>query len=726
MRRPYSLSLAALGVLGLATSVRAQELTVERIFSPEFALMGVAVEWVPGGAEFLVVNRDARAGSTDIWSEGIRTGKRTRLVEGATLLVSDTARPIEIEEHQWSSDRSKVLIFANSQRVWRQNTKGTYYVYDVASRRLTPLSRASGWQMFAKFSPDGRRVGFVRDNDLFMVEVATGVETRLTHDGSETIVNGTSDWVYEEELDVRDAWRWSPDGKRIAYWRFDQSPVRTFHMIDEMERYSRPVAIRYPKAGTPNSRVRIGVLDLEDRRTTWMDLGEDAEAYLARMDFADTPGEIAIQRLNRHQNRLDLLIGDVTTGRTRTVLTERDSAWVDVDDDLTWLEGGREFLWTGESSGFNHIYLYERSGRLVRQVTTGAFDVASIAAVDERNGWVYFTAANPSPMERQLFRVGLDGRGMRRISSEPGTHGVRFSPDRSVYLDVYSRHGVPPVYRLHSADGRPIRVLEGNEAVAGRLRALPQPEFFSFTTSDGVRLNAWMLKPKGFDPAKRYPVMMYAYGGPGSQAVLDVWQGSRYLWHQLLADRGYLVVSVDNRGTGGRGRDFERQVYLRLGTLEPRDQVETARHLAALPYVDGRRIGLWGWSYGGYLTALSLMQGGDVFRAGISVAPVTDWSLYDTIYTERFMRTPQENPRGYELSAPSRLAARLESEFLLVHGTGDDNVHFQNTTQLAERLQAAGKQFQMMIYPNRTHSISGRDTQVHLYNLMTDWVLERL
>lgn len=730
-------SFRGMAVAGLVTAatfvagnVSAQApVTVERIFASEdFRTEAVSIEWMPDGDEFLTIETAETERGSDIWLEGIRTGTRTRLLEGHALTGNDTTAAPTISGISWSPDGARMLLFTDAQRVWRQATRGTYLVYEPESGRVIPVSDARGRQMFAKFSPDGTRVGFVRDNDLYITDLATGEERRLTTDGSEVIINGTTDWVYEEELDLRDAWRWSPDGSRIAFWRFDQSPVETFYMIDQTSLYSQPIPLRYPKAGTDNSRVRIGVIDLTTGETTWTDTGDDPDVLLARMDFAFSPTEITIQRLNRIQNRVDVLLADVTTGESRVLLTETAPSWLDVNDEIRWIRDGQQFLWTSERDGFRHIYLYDRTGSLVRQVTSGNWEVVSIEGLDEDEEWVYFTAINPTPAERQLFRARLANGRIQRVSTEPGTHEIEMSPDASVYLDVYSRNGLPPVYRLHDGGGELIRVLEDNAEVADNLaasRAVP-PSFFSFITSDGVRLNGWMIRPPDFDPTEEYPVLLYVYGGPGSQTVTDAWQGTRYLWHQALAAQGYIVASVDNRGTGGRGRDFKNLVYMDLGRWEAKDQIEAARYLAGLPYVDSSRIGIWGWSYGGYLTALTLMKGGDLFRAGISVAPVTDWHLYDTIYTERFMRTPQENPEGYRESAPLTHAGSLGSDFLLAHGTGDDNVHFQNSMLLAERLQAERKQFDFMLYPNETHSISGGNSPIHLFTLMTDWLRSHL
>ncbi|HEY8483017.1 MAG TPA: S9 family peptidase [Longimicrobiales bacterium] len=722
--------LATVALAIVPPAAAQEQLTVERIFgSAEFYPQYLAdLQWLPDGSRYTYLDYDPERQSVDLVAVDPRTGQRTRLIDGTTLVPEGQSRPIEIEGYEWSPDGSKLLIYTNAQRVWRLPTKGTYYIYELATRRLTPLSRAEGWQQFAKFSPDGRKVGFVRNNDIFVVDLATGAETRLTHDGSEVIINGTSDWVYEEELDVRDAWRWSPDGRRIAFWRFDQSPVRPFFLVNELPLYPELFTFRYPKAGTPNSQVRIGVVDVESGKTTWTDVEVAQDGYIARMEFAATPNELVVQRLNRHQNRLDVLLVDATTGRSRVLFTETDSAWVDVHDNLIWIRGGRQFLWTSERDGFNHLYLYNRDGSVARQLTRGPWEVTGVYGVDEANGWVYFQAAQPTPMERQIYRVRLDGSRMERLSAEPGWHDIDLSPDRRYYVDIYSRAGVPPVTRLHTANGRLVRELVNNQELASRLAAqrLRPPEFFRFRTSDGVELNGYFIKPPDFDASRKYPVLLYVYGGPGSQTVVDSWGGSRYLWHQLLAQRGVIVVSVDNRGTGGRGRAFKKVTYLNLGKWEVNDQIEAARYLASLPYVDPARIGIWGWSYGGYMTALTMTKGGDLFRAGISVAPVTDWRLYDTIYTERFMRTPEENPEGYRESAPVNHAAGLTGALLLVHGTADDNVHPQNTIQLANALQLAGKQFSLMLYPNRTHSISGGNTMVHLFTMMTDWVRQRL
>lgn len=733
LRTPVRHLAVALAALLAAAPAPAQQtqtpqsrLTVERIFSGEFRLQSLpAIQWLSDGQRYTFVGDDG-----DLVVEDAASGRREVLVAASALVPQGAQRPIDIEDYQWSDDERKLLVFTNSQRVWRENTRGKFYVWDLDRRTLTPISTQNGWQMFAKLSPDGSKVGFVRDNDLYVADLATGRETRLTQDGSEQIINGTFDWVYEEELGLQDGWRWSPDGQRIAFWRIDQSPVRTFYMIQETDSlYSQPVALRYPKAGTPNPIARIGVVGVNGGPTTWMDTGNDTEVLLARMEWAESPTEVVIQRQNRIQNRTDVLLADATTGRSRPLFTESDPAWVDIHDDFHWLNDGRQFLWSSERDGWNHLYVYNRDGGVARQLTRGPWEVTRVMGVDERGGWVYFGATEEGPEERHVYRVRLNGRGgVEQLSRETGTHNATVSPGGTYFLDAYSTMSTPPVTRLHRADGTAVRTLVDNapaRETLGRL-AVGAPEFFTIRTRDGAELNAWMIKPADFDPSRKYPVLMYVYGGPGSQTVLNSWSGSRYLWHQSLAQRGYLVVSVDNRGTGARGRDFERAVYLKLGEYEAADQIEAANWLAAQPYVDPARIGIWGWSYGGYTTAMAMTRPGAPFKAGLAVAPVADWGLYDTIYTERFMRTPQENPEGYRLGAPMTAAANLRGKLLIVHGTGDDNVHFQNSVRLANALQAAGKQFQFMAYPNRTHSISGGPTSAHLHTMLTDWILANL
>jgi dipeptidyl-peptidase-4 len=489
------------------------------------------------------------------------------------------------------------------------------------------------------------------------------------------------------------------------------------------------VELRYPKPGQPNADVKIGVVAAEGGAVTWMDTGAERDVYLARMDWAGRPDEVVIQRMNRLQNRIDVLFADAATGRSRTAFTDTDSAWVNVDDDLTFVgQGGAQVLWTSQRDGFNQIYLYDRGGRMVRQLTRERWDVTGVEGVDERGGWVFFTGTGGDPTQRQLYRVKLDGTGLARLTTEPGTHSASVSPDGRYFVDSWSRLGTPPVSRLFRADGTLVRALSDNSAVLQRLAAtgIRAPEFIKVPAADGTELNAWVIRPAGFDATKKYPVLMYEYGTPGSQTVTDSWGGTRYLWHQLLAQNGYVVMSVDTRGTSARGRAFEKAGYLRQGEVVSNELMDVVRWMGHQPWADSARIGIWGWSGGGYTTALTAARGGPLFKAAISVAPVTDWRLYDNIYTERFMRTPQENAAGYDGTAALKYASGLTASYLLVHGTGDDNVHFQNSVQWSAALQAAGRPFSFMLYPNKNHGLPGTATQLHLFNMLTSFVKTNL
>ncbi|HEX4574578.1 MAG TPA: S9 family peptidase [Gemmatimonadales bacterium] len=710
----------------LAAQGAAPPLTVHAIWGTrEFAGDVVSAEWMKDGRGYTVL--DEVAGGTDLYRVDALTGTREVLVHGADLVPSGSREPIKIEQYSFSGDGSKLLIFANSARVWRQNTKGTYYVWDFAAKRLLPVSAKPGYQSFAKLSPDGRLVAFVRDNNIYVTDLASGAERALTSDGGDNVINGTSDWVYEEELDLRDAFRWSPDGGRVAFWRLDQTAIRPFYLENQDSLYPQLIPVHYPKAGTPNSTVKIGVVELASGRTTWVDLGAEPDIYVAALDFAGSPDALWLTRLNRHQSRLDLLLADTRTGAAHLIMTDSDSAWVDAHQPH-WINGGRQFLFESERDGYQQLYLFNRDGSLVRRVTPGGWDVLELYGVDERAQVLYCTGAIDGPLTRPLLRVGLDGLGLTRIATGPGAHRPEFDPTFRWYFDSYSRAGVPPVETLRRADGTLVRSVADNAALLHKVDALRlrAPEFLQLPAADGGALNAWLIKPRDFDPAKRYPLLLTVYGGPGSQTVTDAWGGPTYLWHQMLAQEGYLVASVDNRGTGARGAKFRKLTYLHLGRYEVADQIAAARWFARQTYVAADRIGIWGWSYGGYMTTRTMLLGADVFRAGLAVAPVTDWRFYDTIYTERYMRTPAENPAGYDESAALPYADSLKGNFLVVHGTGDDNVHFQNSVRLVERLEAANKQFDMRIYPNRTHAIAGGTTRENLFGLFTVWLKTHL
>lgn len=714
---------------GLPSPAVGQQLSVERIFgSEEFEPRSYDVTWLPEGARYgrLV---SGEAGVTEVWRADAVTGDSVKLVSAAELTPPGRSTPISIEAVDFARGGDRLLLFADAERVWRDRTRGAYYVFDVPTRRLLPVGPEPGGQMFAKFSPDGERVAFVRGGDLYLFAIEAGTLRRLTHDGGGPVTNGTADWLYEEELGLRDGFRWSPDGNRIAFWRFDRSPVPVFELYDSSTLYPEMRPIRYPKAGEANSGVRLGTIDLESGDVTWLDVSAGSEAYLPWMEWAHSSEELLVQRINRRQDRLDVLLGDAVTGRTRLLFSEQSGTWLEAGRPVTWTAGGEAFLWPSDRSGFRHLYLYGRDGQLRRQVTEGAWDVTSMAGLDTIAAVVYFTAAAESPMTRAVMSADLDGSGeARTLVGGRGMRSVSFAPDHSVFIEKASTIAEPPTFTLRRHTGEVVRVIEDNGPLSRRLDrlGLREPEFIDLPGADGTRLNAWIMKPRDFDPTRAYPLLLYAYGGPGSQTVVDGWGGDRYLWHQMLVDRGILVASVDNRGTGGRGRAFTDQVYLRLGQLESADQLAAARDLSARPYVDRGRVGIWGWSYGGYLALMSALRSDGELTAAVAVAPVTDWKYYDTAYTERFMRTPAENPEGYRRGAPARQAERLRSELLLAHGTGDDNVHPQHTTAMVDALIEAGRPFDLALYPNRTHSLSGSATRVHLFERITRFLDSRL
>ncbi|MFQ5866346.1 MAG: S9 family peptidase, partial [bacterium] len=574
----------------------------------------------------------------------------------------------------------------------------------------------------------GKSIAFVRDNNLVLMELKSGKETQLTHDGHEHVLNGHFDWVYEEEFSIIEGWQWSPDGNYIAYWQIDERRVPGFDIVHYDSLHLNWNRMRYPKAGDPNSIVRIGVVHVKTGKNIWMDIGTEDDIYLPRIKWLPNSKKLTILRLNRLQNKIDLLLGNVTTGKTEVIFTDSDKKWLDVDDDLRFLKKSNQFLWTSEKDGYKHIYLYDLEGNLVRQVTQGEWEVRKVVAVDEKNQFIYFTATEKSPLENHLYRIDFYGKDFQRITNMPGWHSVNFSPNFKTYLDTYSQINVPPKVGLFTNTGKLRKIVVENPLDVLTEYRMNHYEFFTLETSDGVTLNAWMLKPPDFAENKKYPVLMYVYGGPGSQTVRNRWGGKRHLWFQLLAQKGYLVVSVDNRGTGARGAAFKKITYRNLGHWEVHDQIEAAKYLASLPYVDKNRIGIFGWSYGGYMSCLCLFKGNDIFKAAISVAPVTHWKFYDTIYTERYMQTPQLNPWGYENSSPLKYAKNLKGNLLLIHGTADDNVHFQNSVALVNELIAHNKQFETMFYPGRYHGIRERtkNTQEHIYTLMTDFLLEKL
>jgi dipeptidyl-peptidase-4 len=718
------------------------KLTLDRIFaSDEFRGDRVpSVKWLDGGGYTTLQPSKAHKGASDI----VRfpaTGKSEVLVAAEKLIPPNAKEPLAIQSYALSKDLDLVLIFTNSVKVWRVNTRGDYWTFRRSTGKLTRLGGDAkpSTLMFAKLSPDGTRVGYVRDNNLFVEVADGGVATKLTADGSDQVINGTFDWVYEEEFFCRDGWRWSPDGRHIAYWQLDTRGVKTFTLIDDTsETYPVLKTFAYPKTGERNSACRVGVVAVTGGATRWIDIPGDTRTdyYIPRMEWALNPRELVIQRINRLQNALDVMIADAETGQVRTALTERDGAWVDVHDDvLTWVEKGAAFTWISERDGWRHLYLVARDGNTLRRVTRGAFDVIRVVHVDEKAGHVYFVASPENPTQHYLYRTALSGNGSpERVAptDQAGWHDYDISPDGAFAVHTHSAFGTPPRIELISLpDHKIVRSLASNDKLRATVEKIAQTpvEFFRSDVGGGVKLDGWLMKPAHFDPAKKYPLVFHVYGEPAGQSVTDRWGGNQYLWHLLLTQQGYAVACVDNRGTPcPRGRDWRRAAYRRVGTLASEDQAAAARDiLKQRPYLDATRVGVWGWSGGGSMTLNLMFRSPDLYRTGISVAPVPDMRLYDTIYQERYMGLPQDNAEDYKRGSPITHAAGLRGNLLIVHGTGDDNVHYQGTELLANKLIELNKPFALMPYPNRSHSINeGRNTTRHLYSLLTRFLNDNL
>jgi len=753
LRRPF-LVLVALLLAGAATLAQQDERAralndqIGRIFeSGDYSVprFGPA-RWRPDGISYSTVEPSVDPpGASDIVRYDAATGARSVLVAGSRLIPTGQKAALAIDDYTWSADGRRLLIFTNSQKVWRQNTRGDYWVLDLEDGTLAKLggNAPPASLMFAKFSPDATRVAYVRGNNIYVERLSDHRITQLTVDGSPTIINGTSDWVYEEELDLRDAFRWSPDGRSIAYWQFDSKGVGLFPLINNTDSvYPALTTIPYPKAGTTNSAVRIGVVAADGGKTKWMQTpGDPRQNYLARMEWIDN-GHLSIQQLNRLQNQNDFHVAETRSGQTRRVFRDASKAWVDVVDEVQWIDDGRAFLWLSERDGWRHVYRVPREGAGAggeggepRLITRFDADVLEVVGLDEAGGWLYFVASPEDPTQRYLYRSTLDGSGTpERVTptTQPGTHRYVVAPGGKLAFHTYSRFDLPPVTDVialpaHTA----LRPLTDTTALATKVTPLVQPpvEFFTVEVDEGVTLNGWMLKPSHFDATKRYPVIVYVYGEPASQTVTDSWGGSRMLFHRALAEAGYIVISMDNRGTPApKGAAWRKVVYGAVGELSAKEQAVAVRALTARhSYLDPERIGVWGWSGGGSNTLNMMFRHPDVFHVGVSVAPVPDQKLYDTIYQERYMGLPQENVDGYKRGSPINFAEGLTGRLLIIHGTGDDNVHYQGTETLINRLVALGKPFDVMVYPNRTHAIAeGPGTTPHLHRLIARYFLEHL
>jgi len=679
-----------------------------------------------------------RSGRLGIVRYDAKSGDRKVLVPLRLLIPSGESLPLSIDSYSFSDDKSKLLIFTNSKRVWRQRTRGDYWVLDISGRELRKLGgdAAPSTMMFAKFSPDGRHVAYVREKNIYVEHLSDRRITQLTDDGSDIIINGTFDWVYEEELGLRDGIRWSPDSRRVAYWQLNTKGVREIYLINHTDSvYPRLKPIKYPKVGERNSASRVGVVNARGGKTLWLDVpGDPRNHYIARMDWAENTKEIEIQQLNRLQNTNLVMLADAGSGKLRTILTERDDAWVDIYGNLRWIDDGKRFLWLSDRDGWRHVYVVSRSGEEVRLVTPGDFDVTSISAVDEAGGWLYYMASPDNPSQRYLYRVRLDGSDLQRVTpaDQSGTHSYRFSDDAHWAIHSYSTFDTPPVTQLvRLPEHKTVRVLADNSELREELSKIKrQPtEFFYTDIGQDVSLHGWLMKPSDFDPEKKYPLLIYVYGEPAGQTVTDSWSARNYLWYLMHTQHGYLVMSIDNRGTASaRGREFRKSIYRQIGILSSKDQAAALRTvLDSREYVDRDRIGIWGWSGGGSMSLNMIFRYPELYHTAMSVAAVPNQRHYDTIYQERYMGLPRDNVKGFREGSPITYAHQLKGNLLIVHGTADDNVHYQGFEALVNELIAENKRFTMMAYPNRTHSIrEGAGTTRHLYELLTRYLYENL
>lgn len=687
------------------------------------------VRWMKDNTGYSTLERNPELGGNDIIRYEAKSGKRSVLVSAEKLIPSGESAPLPIRNYEWSLDNSKLLIFTNTRKVWRYHTRGDYWVLDLASGSLKQLGKSmeSSSLMFAKFSPDASRVGYVSKNNIYVDDLESGQTTRITFDGDETIINGTFDWVYEEELSCRDGFRWSPDGERIAYWQSNTKNIGTFYMINNVDSiYSKPLPLPYPKVGTKNSEVKVGVVNANGGDTQWFAIpGDPTNNYLTRMDFIPNSDEVMIQQLNRRQNSNTVWIGDTKSMELHTIFTDKDDAWLDIHDNIMWLENGEFFTWTSEKDGWLHLYKVSRDGKQWRTITQGNMDVVRINCIDPKGGYVYYIASPDNYTQRYLYRSKIDGSSApERVSPKHqlGQHAYQISADAKFAIHTFQNATTPNVVSLINLQKhKPIRVLEDNAALANTINTLGlTPKEFIKIDIDEVVLDAWMIKPANFKPEKKYPIIFYVYGEPAGSTVQDAWQGGD-LWHHYLGQQGYVVVSIDNRGTKTpRGRDWRKSIYGQIGILAAKDQAAAAKQIfKTYPFIDTEKVGIWGWSGGGQMTMNCLFRYPEIYNSGLAVAFVADQRLYDNIYQERYMGLLEDNEANYIAGSPITHAKKLKGNLMIIHGTADDNVHYQSFERLTNELIKHNKMFDMMSYPMRSHRINEREnTTLHLRKTM--------
>ncbi|MDG3584061.1 S9 family peptidase [Galbibacter pacificus] len=720
MKRHYTFILLFVGLISLTTAQN-QKITLEEIWGGAFRTEGMDVlHSMKNGKQYTVLNFDRTAKSSSIDKYNYQTLEKVE-----TIVSSSNLDGIDnFSSYTFSKDESKLILATNVEPIFRRSRLGKYYVYDIASKELKLISEDKIQE--PTFSPDASKVAYVFKNNIYIKDLKNNTTVQVTTDGEKNkIINGVTDWVYEEEFSLVRAFDWNKTGTHLTFIRFDESKVPEFSMdIYGETLYPTEQVFKYPKAGEDNSEVSLFTYELGSKKTQKVDLGE--AYYIPRIQWTNNEDVLSVQVMNRHQNDIKLYFHNLKKG-TNVVLHETDKAYIDITDNLTFLNDN-SFIWTSEKDGFNHIYHYSKEGKLLNQVTKGPWEVTNYYGYDEKTNRVFYQSVENGSINRDVYAVKLNGKDKERLSSEEGTNNATFSADFSYYINSFSSASMPNRYTLNdSKNGKEIKEIVNNDALLKKVSSYEiSPKEFTTININGNELNMWMIKPKDFDPNKEYPLFMYQYSGPGSQQVSNRWMGANDYWYQMLAEKGYVIACVDGRGTGFKGADFKKVTYKELGKYEVEDQIAAAKKLGELPYIDANRIGIWGWSYGGFMSTNSILKGNDVFSMAIAVAPVTSWRFYDTVYTERYMQTPQENASGYDENSPLSYPELLKGDYLLIHGSGDDNVHVQNTMRMAEALIQANKQFDWAIYPDNNHGIYGGNTRLQLYTKMTNFIDEHL
>lgn len=702
-----------------------QKITIESIYSGMYRTQDMdELHSLKKSNQYTVLNYNQATQSSQVDLHDFASLQKT-----ATLIDSKDHQGLPmIESYAFDSDEKMMLLACNSNPIYRHSFTANYYLYTISKKELTPLFDFQIQE--PTFSPDGKKIAFARENNLFVYDLESKTTTQITTDGKKNkIINGICDWVYEEEFSFVRAFDWSKDSKKIAYIRFDESEVPEFSMtVFNKQLYPAVETFKYPKAGEKNSKVSLQIYNVESKDLKTVDLSNYSDFYIARLQWTNDTNVLSAQILNRHQDNLDLLFIDGNSGDKKVILNEKDKAYVDVTDNLTFLKDN-SFIWTSEKDGFNHIYCYDKTGKLKNQVTKGNWEVTAFYGLDEKTNTLFYQSTENGSINRGVYKTSLNGKNKTALSNELGTNEAAFSPNFDYYIRTFSSVKQATTYTLNEAkSGKELKTIENNAALSSKLKEynLPTKEFFVLKTEKGNELNTWMIKPKNFDASKKYPVFMTQYSGPGSQQVANKWNSIDDYWYMMLTEQGYIVACVDGRGTGFKGAAFKKVTQLQLGKYEVEDQIDAAKIIGNYPYVDQSRIGIFGWSYGGFMASNCILKGNDIFKMAIAVAPVTNWRFYDSVYTERYMQTPQENASGYDNNSPINFAKQLKGKYLLIHGSADDNVHLQNSMEMMNALIQANKQFDSQIYPDCNHGIYGGMTRIQLYNKMTNFIHENL